>query len=630
MATRVAVVSLLVCCCSFSPAHAQRERFREEDLGRWASISRIATDFEEFELTADQLDELKLNEIRLSRKLHRFNGEPGSASEYLDNVYKVLNDEQEARLHQIMFQRWMNRDDLVTALGTFAPGEISGLEQKAKKLQKKIAERLEKTIADLPKNQRDQADPLREFLRWRWEQQTQWLKSELGADRIQQLVGKPVELGYQFVTSGDPDEAGIQGPFGDSYGGGVWYGAGFGGWGSMNGVSTVTVGLDPVTGKAPQRHRRRTRWEAPKRPVDIPVGMTLADAEAKYRTLEEGMRQAYNEGALEIQELRDFRPGPGFNPANRRARFDEARKREEELGQELAVMNLAKEKLALIIKKLGGDPNAKKKAIEAAQRAFRSMPLICNAQPFVNHIQPTAKQCDQLDAVWDKYSGAGYMVDPDKEDAYHADILKVLDAKQRQLFRQQQFRRDWFSRNCERAFSFTNITLTDEQQAEVTKLAKALTATEKALRGNRSAAMRLPRVHIPGMIGIGDRRDQHGEVYLLLHEQFAKALEGIVGKDRATKLLGKPMEYDRGWKRPVEVPEGLTRGQANDRYAKLVAEQKLLRKKMEPDLDEPLGDEPFDFKAPAPEDVLLQKRLQREVQIARRIVEELGGTPDEF
>ena len=138
MVVRVAVVVLV--CSSF--ALAQRERFREEDLNKWALLSRIATDFAEFGLTSNQLDELKINDIRLRNKIYSFRGQPSLAAEFLDKVYEVLNDEQEARLHQIMFQRWMNRDDLGTPLKAFAPGEVQHVGAKLKTLKQAQANAL--------------------------------------------------------------------------------------------------------------------------------------------------------------------------------------------------------------------------------------------------------------------------------------------------------------------------------------------------------------------------------------------------------------------------------------------------------------------------------------------------------
>ena len=209
-----------------SLAHAQFERFAElQELGKWAAIARVATDFEEFKLTSDQYDKLKINEAENGNRIYSFGrGAVGDSPEkFLTTVYEVFNDEQETRLHQIMFQRWMNRDDLRTALIAFADDEVKDLDAKVKTLKTEIKQRREEVIAALPEKQKDHPKPLGEFLKWRWGQQTTWLKKELGNERVQELIGKPVTHSYQFVTKGDANSGGSDG-FGDAIGGGSYFG----------------------------------------------------------------------------------------------------------------------------------------------------------------------------------------------------------------------------------------------------------------------------------------------------------------------------------------------------------------------------------------------------------------------
>ena len=629
MVVRVVVVVLM---CS-SLVFGQRERFKEEDLGRYAMISKIATDFEEFGLSSDQLDALKINEARLGDKLYSFNGEETPVAEYLDKIYEVLDDKQEARLHEIMFQRWMNRDDLVTAINTFAPGEVQDLEKKAEPLQKEIAERLKDTISKLPEEQREHAEPLREFLRWRWGKQTKWLTSELGDERSKELIGKPIALGYQFVTKGDPIADGIRAPFGDSYGGGRWFGTSFGSSGRSNNVYTSTVGLDPSTGKAPKMRVRR-RDQQLQRPVDVPDGMTLAKAVAKLEAIEQGMRDTYEEAVPGIQELRDFRnPANRANPGNRRAMMVEARKAEASLEEELAVMNVTKEKLRAMIVKLGGDPDAKSKEIQAARDVFMPMRLSCNSQPFVNYVDATAAQCDEFDKIMDKFTDANGSISERQKEEYYAEVMKVLDKRQQALLRQQLFRSYWFSKDCKKAFSLTEVKLTEEQKVEVAKLARSLTATQRAIQADRMNRSRgFGRVHLRRFDFDRDDRTLNDEPYLLLKQHFTDALAGIVGAEDAAKLIGKPMEYDRDWKRPVVVPEGLTLETAKQQYQKLATEKKQRDEKNRKMMDKMMeagGFGGLPFLQPNRNDALKWRQLDRQVRIAKRIVEELDGSTED-
>ena len=41
---------------------------------KWATICKVTTEFEQFDLTSNQLDRLLENEILHGRKLHHFNG----------------------------------------------------------------------------------------------------------------------------------------------------------------------------------------------------------------------------------------------------------------------------------------------------------------------------------------------------------------------------------------------------------------------------------------------------------------------------------------------------------------------------------------------------------------------------
>ena len=191
-----------------SLGYAQLERFEEEDLGKYAFIARVATDFNEFGLSAKQYDRLREADI-LSFGRQRYSLDIEARTkvdrEFLRTVYEVLDDKQAHRLDQIIFQRWMNRDNIGTALLAFAPGEVKGMDSKLGELQKRVDRQLTEALDSLPNEPRSRFRPtitqpqsLVEFLAWRWREQTVFLTEELGEERVQQLIGKPVTLAYQF------------------------------------------------------------------------------------------------------------------------------------------------------------------------------------------------------------------------------------------------------------------------------------------------------------------------------------------------------------------------------------------------------------------------------------------------
>ena len=624
---------LIVSLVLVSNGFAQLERFDEADIGKYAMMARDASNYKEFGLSATQLDRLLKNEA-VNNTMSRFSlrNDKDAPQRFLQEVYDVLDEKQETRLHQIMFQRWMNRDDIAKGIQTFAPGSIEDLDTKSKKLEAEIAKRKKQTIANLPEGNQAQTPKLIDFLAWRWKKQTQWLEEQLGSEKTKQLIGNPVSMGYTFTTRGDPKTSGSTDMFGDPYGGGSYFGGGHQSWVQSGNVHTASVSFDPTTGKSASRYYRgRRRNGVSDRPVDIPEGLTLAAATKQLRSLEEEMRETAESFSVQIEELRGFgrrRPRvPGVDP---RKGFEDARKVEEKLEVENRLQQIELEKARIIVTKLGGDPDADKKKIRAATEMFRNRGVACNRQPFISHINATAEQCDAFDKVWDQFDSKIPELSSDLEVEYHKAIRDLLDESQKKLFDQQVFRRLWYSKDCKSALELAKITVNDEQEPQVALLPKLIRETQKIMARNQSSGMRMR--FLPGAARIDDREKQN-EPYVVLEEEFARTLNEIVGEQAAADLLGKTMAYDREWKRPVVIPDGLTLEKAKLEYDRLAAESRKLSKERDK-LMEKLEDEggfgfdAFEVLEPSPEEQRREVLRQRTLAKYRRYVEELGGTID--
>lgn len=613
---------------------AELENFEEADLPKWAMMAHDATDYKELGLSADQLDRLLKNEMvnSANRMLARRDDE--APKRLLKEVYAVLDETQEQRLHQIMFQRWMNRDRITKGLQAFASPVSEDIEEKNKRLVAEVAEREKQTIASLPEDNDERTKKLNEFLAWRWKKQTDWLKAELGAEKVSQLIGEPVPLGYTFITRGDPKTAGMKNVFGEPYGGGLYYGRGHSGAGRSNELHHISVSFDPSTGgNAPHHRMRGRRGTVSDRPVDIPEGLTLPEAVQRMVELEAQFKETADNYAEQISELRYTRPGPGVPIAAMKEAREAAQQLEGELRVKHDLFNIEREKARIIVTKLGGDPDAKQKRFRAATALFRQRGIRCNEQPFISHINATAKQCEALDKIWDQFSTRRQapQLGSDQESKYHAAIAEVLDKRQKKLLNQQLFRRLWYSKDSKQAIELAKITLNEEQAARVAVLPKLIRETNRIVASKRSRGMGFR--YRPHFIHLLDRDD---EPFLILEEEFTEALADIVGKQAAMDLLGVAMSYDRDWKRPVVIPDGLTLEKAKSKYKQLVAESKRINDKREKlfeklmDLDEKseLGFDPlFSAAEPSPKEQRRDALRHREQAKYRRYVEELGGTP---
>ena len=125
------------------------------------------------------------------------------------------------------------------------------------------------------------------------------------------------------------------------------------------------------------------------------------------------------------------------------------------------------------------------------------------------------------------------------------------------------FSRFWFSKRCAQAFELTSVELTEEQQQKVAKLSEMFEGgprtTPKSnteIRGKRF----LQSLKVPEYYRYVNYR-HHSKLVSRL-EEFKRVLEEIVGRETAANLLGEPFVYDRTWKRPVEIPDGMTLAKA--------------------------------------------------------------------
>lgn len=91
---------------AIAQSESQVRRFAEHDLRTWASHAQVGHEYDQLKLTSKQVDQLFEN--RLSW-MH-FPGVEGRRDRaFLRGVYDVLDDSQDKRLDQILFQKWMNQ-----------------------------------------------------------------------------------------------------------------------------------------------------------------------------------------------------------------------------------------------------------------------------------------------------------------------------------------------------------------------------------------------------------------------------------------------------------------------------------------------------------------------------------------
>lgn len=613
---------------------AQLERFDEKDIPKWALMAHDASNHNEFDLTAAQLDRLLKNEIVNSDIRMRFGPLPKDApAVFLKEVYEVLGDEQEKRLHQIMFQRWMNRDDMKRGIQAFIPGQAKRLATKVDQLETEIESEMKRVIAALPELREDQTAKLIEFLAWRWEKQTQLLSAELGIEQAEQLIGDAVPQGYTFIVGGDAESSGITDVFGEPYGGGAYYGSGHESRGRSGDIENVSVSFDPVTGKRNQSTMFGSRRKVDDRPVDIPDGWTLADAFDQMQQIESEIAETIDSYAEEIEELQGFRRR--FQPGvNRRQAMKDARALEDKLRVEHALRDIELRKVRVIVTRLGGDPDAEQKKVRAASAAFHGFRIACNGQPFISHIDATAEQCDALDKVWDRFGGnSAYdssQTDSASEEEYYQAVAGVLNENQRKLLNQQRFRQLWYSKNAQAAIDLAGLKLNAEQKQKVALLPKLIREAERLIRTNQSTRHRRRFFSVPEIRGRNES-DEMNKPYVVLEEEFTGTLTELFGRKEAADLLGLPMAYDPDWKRPYVVPDGLTLEKAKAEYDRLTAESRRIRMKQDKLMEELMernGDsvfEPFFGAQSDREEQRHKVQRQRDIQRYRGLVEQLGG-----
>jgi len=545
-----------------------------------------------------------------------------SEKKFLSTVYEVLDDRQQKRLHEIMFQRWMNRDDMAKGLNAFAPNEVEDLSSKVSQLQAKIEKRREDTILELPVEQREYEKPLADFLAWRWERQIEWLEKELGRDRTQELVGEPITLAYNFITAGDPASGG-QNQFGEPSGGGRYFGDSGGGWGSSNGVEHTTVGpFNPATGKVDKpdlkklAEARRNGRHLPKRPVDVPKDWTLDNAWENLRDVEKRSEELTEQYAEQLDPRRRL---------GGRGGFEQRRVLESQLRIDSGLLSMELEKAERIVEELGGDPQAEMKEIRAAQNLFSNRGFSCNQPPFVSHVRVSAEQQNALDKIADDFGSNFQEFSPEERLDYNNAVLEVMDQKQKRLLKQVLFRKYWFSEDCELAFALTKVKLTDEQKEKVSSLAKQLRETNEEVQLAFRNSMR-SRFMGPG-IPIRSNREKQYKPLIAVAKAFNDTLEEIVGAKNAAALIGKPMERDSEWKRPVLVPAGLSIEDAKKQHEELEAKAKISSDELgglfPALLQRAAAGGPDNVKAVMQESHESHERLQRQTEIAKRVYEEL-------
>lgn len=599
-----------------------------QDLGKWAMIARAVTDFEEFDLTADQFDQLQASAGEFTQQISHRRSSFLIAKSHLNGVYEVLTEEQESRLHQVMFQRWMGRDDMKTALMAFAPNEVDQLDRKVAELESKVRDELSKTISDLPDRISNQYELLAQFLKWRFKEQMGWLEKELGKERTKQLVGDPVFVGYKFTTKVGEQERGYD-IFGDPTGGGQYCPSATRhlSWGEINDSKTMTIVLHPVTGPTDYWQTWGPRPKRPDRPVDVPEGMTLELALRELTEIdkeEQNVVDYYTDLVDEIEnQIRDLREQRGLQIEDLREQRGLMELLGKESSREIRKLQAEREKFRAIVQKLGGDPDAEEKRKQAkytaARNAFYPRVIVCNATPFVSHVDVTAEQFDKLDKIVGDHQPLNTKPRTAESERYYQEVNRVLDERQNNLLEQQLFRQDWFSKNCEKALTSRGVKLEDAQRVTLQKLVKRF----EHFQSRQRAVPRRPRgIHLM-RLGMRPFKSQGTDFYVLIYKlqcEYEAGLVEVVGAEKAKELLGEQMKYDPNWKRPVVVPEGLTLTKAKEQYNQLVLDY---RAAVEDDMERV---DVFDEGNATEESGRTEDEVTmtyRKLEIAKRICEEL-------
>ena len=626
--------------------YAQVNKFQPEDLGKLIVIAASWQQIEGFDWTPEQYDTLARTTVDYrqltgpaSFRARRRRPTEEERRQLLDTIYKVANEEQIKRLHQTFFQRLMNYGQMEIPLQAFAPDAIQERDKKLQRLNAEIAEKLKEVTNNLPEVNPNMGlgrdghyqvahDKLVEFLDWRWKKQIGWLREELGEEMTDELIGEPILLSYSFLIEGDSNN-----PYGwDAFGGPPWGGSLYsshssgmsstGGNGSRH--VTLQVGnFDPKIGKVRDsrvdKGNRYGQVNGPKPPVRVPDGMTLEKAKAQLAKLREKVFTMAEETGASInvmrQNMRNAPPGPNRGLTFRMS-MEQQKQLEADLERDQAKIQVDLTRWSRIIEELGGDPNEQQNKIRQARSLFFHYHLYrCNDNTFLSNIGATAKQCDALDKV---AAGIG-SPDPQNEDAlseYITRVEEVLDKRQQAMFNQQIFRSYWFSEQASRAFKRTKIKLTAEQLAVIEDVADRFAEAKQAYRNRQRLSL--------GMGG-GFRGSRPETYYVEFAREFRGTLDDLVGREVAKRLLGQHFEYDQDWKRPVEIPAGVTLEQAEEEFKNLKAEKDDIDAKIRSQivLGHAFGREPHsniaEMKRKKKEYNALGKRLEK----AQRIVEEL-------
>ena len=216
-----------------------------------------------------------------------------------------------------------------------------------------------------------------------------------------------------FLISGDPDQTGWTDIFGGPAFGGSWHGPHSMGMSSAgsNGQQRLTLSVghfDPTIGAVREREfssdNRYGRVRGPQPPVEVPPGKTLEMAEREVEELKEKMRTMAEETAASIAVSRNkmrLRLPRDVGRQNFRMERANQRQLEAKLELELSLLRIDLTKLRRIIEELGGDPDAKQKAIGAARLLF--ICNVCQSGAVPPHSWRISKQTPNNVTPWKNY-----------------------------------------------------------------------------------------------------------------------------------------------------------------------------------------------------------------------------------
>jgi|GEM_PF-3107958 len=590
------------------------DRFPDDwrELKQWTTAAEDPLDYcKELELTGDQFDSLyELHQqnapgenplLGLAALRDPLNPQEPVKSredteqyrEELAMVYDILDDRQDKKFDQIMVQKRMAQNDLGPAIRSLASDvRIENLDEKLAELKKEInAQKKAMGVTDRAKD-RDKVLP---FQKKKWQLQIAWLNKHLGEAKTKDLVGAPVPVPLVLLHDRRLSRFANQ-------------------------------RANPATGEVTVINR-----DFPNRPVDVPPGWTLADAKRSFDEKISEVEERREEQSKELKTVEDELLLLGRSKDDVKDRL--------ELGTKLLVLRQEQKqfetrqtfellKLRRIIQELGGDPDAVSDADREAGRLAKQVffdakrSLDFRDPRLQSHLALNADQCDKLDAISAQgvptlfarppLSTKPVTHDIDANAKYMEAVLAELSADQGSKFQKLAFRRLWFSREPAQAFTLTDAKLTDDHRAAIGDLRDSLIATGKRGRISPLSGRRLARE---------DRDDRH---WVGLDKEFELALASIVGEDAATSLLGEPVLPAPNWKRPVNIPKGMTLEQAKREYENAASRADEFRQNLVP-----FGpNNRVDMAA-------IQKRMQEaeklgyQLKIARRIYEELGGQPND-